>query len=555
MYGVVGVIVSPIGVLADMQLTVLINRALEGKGRVDIVASDTKSALEGSDIRTAAANESAILLLDAQVPETQGLAPDKEEKAALAMLRKLRADAIYTPTLVITPHSIATMATSELADYCNPGTRSILLPAEHLKAPVLEGFIRMLRGPSSPPEPTWDVVEVEVTHQLAKCFLGGRAGKLIEWGTAPTPMRLAKRLALEYAKLDFKQGWARRIHTDGALLFNELVMSTLGRGFFSHLEQAAGGLEKLAFRFRVDDATLYSAPFEAAVRESEQPLSGSENDYNEHPFVLVNAPIARRVKSINLRSRGAQESVPHPARLLFIRSQVGENSADETGSDTLALEEVDQDTGRIRIKHKVFRILENVDRERKHLTDLEAELKGLRPAPFSMEVLDLSECPSPAGAEEALMQELKKPYDIVHFAGHSFTTKGSLTLLVLPSERPGEAVGMDVQSFAGGVATAGARLVYLSSCQGSSANTVASLGQRGVPHVVGFRWDVEDDRAAEFARLFYSDLFAPGSGTVPGAFQAACHGIYQPKRVEASAIWASPILASLSDNWMVQRVL
>jgi hypothetical protein len=413
------VTVVPLGVFADMQLTVLINRALEGKGRVDIVASDTKSALEGNDIRSAAQNPSAILLLDAQVPHMQGLPPDKEEKAALSMLRTLRADAIDMPTLVITPRSIATMATSELAEFCNPDNRALLLPSEHLKAPMLGGFIDMLRAPSYPPAPAWDVIEIEVTHQLAKCFLGGRAGKMIEWGQAPTPMRLARRLALEYAKPDFKQGWARRIHTDGALLFNELVISTLGRGFFAHLERAAGGLEKLAFRFRVDDTTLYSAPFEAAVRESEQPLSGNENDFNDHPFVLVNAPIARRVKSLNLRSGGAQASVPHPARLLFIRSQVGENSADETGTDALAVEEVDQDAGRIRIKRVVFRTLENVDLERKDIEDLEERLKALRPMSFSMKVLDLSQNLSPAGAEVALMQELKNPYDIVHFAGHS----------------------------------------------------------------------------------------------------------------------------------------
>jgi hypothetical protein len=545
------VTIFPIGVLADMQLAVLINRALEGKRRLDIVAMDTKSVVEGSDITDAATKKNAILFLDAQVPQMPGLAPDKEEKAALSLLRTLRANAIDIPAVVITPRSIATMATSELADYCNPGKRAILIPFEQLKATMLEGFVAMLHDP---PAPTWDVIEVEVTHQLAKCFIGRRAGKMIEWGQAPTPMRLARRLALEYTKPEFKQGWVRRMHTDGALLFNELVMSTLGRGFFAHLERAAGGLERLAFRFRIDDTTLYSAPFEAAVRESELPLCGNEDDFNQHPFVLVNAPIARRLKSLNLRASPTETSVPHPARLLFIRSQVGEESNDETGIDTLAVEEVDQEAGRIRIKRVMFRMLENIDLELKHIQDLEERLKGLS-APFSMKVLDLSQDWGSKEAETVLLEELRNPYDIIHFAGHSFTTKGALTLLVLPSERQGEAVGMDVQSFANGVATAGARLVYLSSCQGSSANSVASLGQRGVPHVLGFRWDVEDRRAARFAELFYSDLFERGSGTISGAFQAACHQIYQPKSVEASAIWASPILASSSDNWMDQRVL
>jgi CHAT domain-containing protein len=146
-------------------------------------------------------------------------------------------------------------------------------------------------------------------------------------------------------------------------------------------------------------------------------------------------------------------------------------------------------------------------------------------------------------------------YDVVHFAGHSLTTKDGLTLLVLPGEEAGEAEGMAVQTFADGAAAAGARLVYFSSCQGSSANTVASLGQRGVPHVLGFRWDVEDDRAADFAKIFYYQLFGPISSTICGAFRAACRGVYEPKRIEASPIWASPILASRSDDWVAQRVL
>jgi hypothetical protein len=76
-----------------------------------------------------------------------------------------------------------------------------------------------------------------------------------------------------------------------------------------------------------------------------------------------------------------------------------------------------------------------------------------------------------------------------------------------------------------------------------------------VAHVLGFRWDVEDDRAADFAKLFYSDLFGPRSATICGAFRAACRGVYKPMQVEASPIWASPILASRTDNWMAQRIL
>jgi CHAT domain-containing protein len=540
--------ICALGVFADTQLQQLVNRAMHGKGKVEFVASDASTALESGIIQDASDTADTILILDAQMPQGPAFRPDQHEKAALGLLQDLRRQGVDMPALVITPFA---NAASELAEYCNPNNRALLLPQKHLKAPIFHHVIAMLCDGRGASEPNWDVIEIEVTHQTSRCLVGGRGGKLIEWGESSTVNRLAKRLSLEYIKPDFRQGWARRIHSDGTLLFNELVISSLGRGFFSYLEQAAGGLRKLAFRFCVDDAALYSAPYEAAVRESEKPLNGNDNDFTEHPFVLVNAPIARRIKSINVRTCPAQAAVPHPTRLLFIRSQVGENPADETDSDTLQVEEVDQADGRTRIKHVEFRKLENIDLELENLSKLEA----LEHSTFSMEILDLSKNLDTGGARAALMAKLSESFDVVHFAGHSFTTKGARTMLVLPSERPGEAEGLDVQTFAEGVAASGARLVYLSSCQGSSANTVASLGQRGVPHVVGFRWDVEDDRAAEFARSFYEDLFTAGTGTISGAFRAACSSVYQPERIEASPIWASPILASRSDDWVAQRVL
>jgi hypothetical protein len=537
--------ICALGVFADTQLQQLVNRAMCGKGRIDFVASDAATALESGIIQAASDVADMILILDAQMPQSPTFRIDLHEKAVIEFLKDLRQQAVNIPALVITPFD---GAAGELAEYCNPCNHALLLPQKHLKAPIFHHVIAMLCGGPGTSEPSWDVIEVEVTHQTSTCFIGSRSGKLLEWGKFSTFNRVAERLSFAYTKPDFKQGWARRFHNDGTLLFNELVISSLGRGFFSYLERAAGGLEKLAFRFRVDDAALYSTPYEAAVRTSEQPLNGNDNDFAEHPFVLVKAPIARRVKSINVRTGSIQAGVPHPARLLFIRSQVGENPADETDSDTLEVEEVDQVDGRTRIRHVEFRKLENIDLELEHL-------KALDHSTFSMEVLDLSKNLGAAGARAALMTKLTEPFDVVHFAGHSFTTKGALTLLVLPGEQPGEAEGLDVQTFAEGVAASGARLVYLSSCQGSSANTVASLGQRGVPHVVGFRWDVEDDRAADFARSFYKDLFDAGTGTISGAFRVACSSVYRPDRIEASPIWASPILASRSDDWVAQRVM
>lgn len=513
---------------------------------IDLVAADTTTAVSSGAI--ASAPRDLLLILDAQVPRQQGFLADTSEEASLALLRDLRRRGIDRPILVITSHP---MGVTTLDEYCNPDNHAIALPFRHLQPSTLEAFVRMLFDAPVLPNPTWPVIEIDVKRDRAICHLCSRDGKQkIEWSEAATGYHAIQRLAHGYVNPDFgRGGWARQFHDDGASLFYELVVRTLGSGLFSHLERAAGGLQRLAFRFLVDDATLYTAPFEAAVRISGQ-MSSTPDDYTQEPFVLVNAPITRRMRGATLRTTDSAQSLPRPAKLLFVRSQVGDSPAERTDADIVEVPEIDQATGRTRIKHVEFRRLDNIDRE---LLDLKA-LAARNADILSVDAIDLSagtaNPESKVSAEAALLRKLKDGrYDVVHFAGHSVTTKDSLTLLVLPSERPGEAEAVAVETFAIGAAQAGTRLVYLSSCQGSSANTVANLAQRGVPHVLGFRWNVEDDRAADFAKLFYEALFGSPPATICESFRTACRGVYQPQQIEASPIWASPILAMRPDDW------
>jgi hypothetical protein len=509
---------------------------------------DADSAAKNSDITSAPRD--MLLVLDAEVPRQPNGSPDASEEAGLWLLRELRRSGVDRPTLVITSHP---MGVTELDDYCTPDNRAIALPLRHLHS-AKDAFLRMLLDPRA--KPTWTVIEVEVGRDRVACYLCDRDGRTLKWSEASTGYQSVQGWALQFARPDFRPGWSRFFHLAGSTLFRELVVRALGFGLLAHLERAAGGLEKLAFRFRIDDPRLYAAPFEAAVRVSSLPPSDTPNDYSLEPFLLLKAPVTRRMKGTELRTAPPREALKGPAKLLFVRSQVGENPAGETNADTVPVAETDQATGRMRIKHVEFRRLENIDRELAELKALEAR----DPAMLSVDVIDLSKetggPDSAVAAKEALLRKLKSAqYDVVHFAGHSLTTKDSLTLLVLPSDRPGEAEAISVESFAKGVADANASLAYLSSCQGSSANTVANLAQRGVPYVLGFRWDVEDDRAADFAKLFYAALFDSASSIVCEAFRAACEGVCKPQQIELSPIWASPILATLPDNWTVQRVL
>ncbi|MCK1270831.1 MULTISPECIES: CHAT domain-containing protein [unclassified Bradyrhizobium] len=530
-------------VCSDSNLQFAIKEALGAAGDIDLIAIDAETASRNDRIREASPD--TVLLLDAQLPRRLGGPLDRQEKSALWLVQELRNTAIATPALFITSREVGIF---ELDEYCTPDNRAISLPQLRLSPTLLRRFVDMLLGRPTSPEKTWNVIELEVQRTSVKCLLGNREGEMMGWAEASTRMySAAHQLAIKYAMPPFMPGWARRIHDDGSLLFQQLIIATLGPGLFSHIERSAGGLRNLAFRFRVEDASLYCAPFEATVRLSGLPSIGTDIDFTQDPFVLINAPIARRMRAAKLSTTSQGEL--RAAKVLFIRSQVGESRAGATGWDIARVPERDPETGRFKLNSFEFRRLENIDRERDDLKSLEETDCTV----FSLEVFDLSAIADPRGSEALLMEKLTlNRYDVVHFAGHSLTTRDGMTLLVLPGRNPGQAEGMSIHAFAEGAAAAGAKLVYLSSCQGSSANAVANLAQRDVAHIVGFRWDVDDERAADFARHFYSDLFGRESSTICNAFRTACRGVYEPMQIEASPIWASPILACSPDNWAAQ---
>jgi hypothetical protein len=536
-------------VTADMNLQILLQDAAE-----EAFGADTSVATKAVDLESAKLSKAlraplpgAVFVIDARLPPTNKSAADTDGKAALDLLRDLRKRDKRTPAIILTPRA---MAMSEIEAYCGPETNAAALPHAWLNGPALAGFVSMLQNP---PRPTWDVIEIEVQDKTATCHLGSRAGDMIEWCEAPLSVNFIKLLANQYQTDPFSPGWSRTLYMAGAWIFGNLILSVLGPGLFRHLENASGGLKGLAFRFRVDDPALHGAPFEATVRLSDQDIVGGDQQtlFTQYPFVLLHAPITRRVRTPRLRVvAGRPDDAERLPRLLFIRSQVGEHPGGQTKTDVVSVPVLDEETGRLRFRQMQFRRLENIDRERDNLQTLEQA--GL----LTVCVLDLSRARDPGGAKAVLQQHLQvNQYDVVHFAGHSLTTKDQVTFIVLPGEERGGAEAMSIVEFAEAAASAGTRLVYLSSCQGSSANTVVSLAQQDVPHVLGFRYNVADDRAADFAGLFYSDLFERKQ-TICGSFRDACRGVYKPPpETEASPIWASPILASQSDDWMVQRVM
>src|SRR5262249_53873088 len=149
---------------------------------------------------------------------------------------------------------------------------------------------------------------------------------------------------------------------------------------------------------------------------------------------------------------------------------------------------------------------------------------------------------------ETLEHTLKEhQYDFVHFAGHSFTTADGRTFLILPSARPDRVVGLPIESFARWAGVARARFAYLSSCRGGSWEGLRNMVEYGIPQVLGFRWDVEDDKAAHFAQVFYDRLLQEGK-SFASAYRDACVKLHDESN-STNPIWASPVLVMQTDDW------
>jgi CHAT domain len=486
-----------------------------------------------------------LIVVDGRLPKDRSSSVSMDGTPAFNLLKNLREHGNEVPIL-----SLIYAGMSKLERWCTPSNRAIAIPIERLDDPaVLAKCIRML-----PPQQqaAWDVIELEVANRSVKCYLGSSAvaasNKTLLWSEAslPTPLRsLAdkfrdlKRKEQKLRQRFFSSDWLQGLHYEGRRLFRDIVQNAFGVGFFAHIEAAAGGLANLKFRFRVTDPALHDAPFEATVRVSDDE-EVDESDLTRNPFVLAHAPIARNMKVVNV-SRRLSDDQKSAHRMLFVRSQLG-TPENEKIRAVLRIEERDA-TGEPGSNYYEFERLPGID----------AELSALKDLSFDLDenVLDLEM--ESSGAADALRARLRSGcYDIVHFAGHSLTTSDGQTFLILPGTRPTDAVAMTTDDFARCACSARARLVYHSSCSGGSAQAVVHLAQYGVPHVLGFRWDVNDEEAAEFARGFYTTLNRPPH-TICSALRTVCGDLFDRFKGQ-KPIWASPIFVAQSEDWTRIRV-
>jgi hypothetical protein len=254
-------------------------------------------------------------------------------------------------------------------------------------------------------------------------------------------------------------------------------------------------------------------------------------------FIRIRAPLARRfliasgVRPSNDNRRGRQDK---GLRILFVRAQV-DGTAQITDEQGQMLAQNNwfefEPLINLDLEENMFR--EWIDGHKWHDGRISVEyFPGEDNRNFT----------------DGLRQTLEKKFDYIHFAGHSLTTECDQTFLIVPGRERSRLRGLSVSAFAQWAGVAGVRFVYLSSCRGGSCRAVQNLVANGIPHVLGFRWDVEDDMAAKFAEIFYRKLLQ-NDQPIAKAYRDACETLHNDPERRTSPIWLCPILIMQTDDW------
>jgi len=473
-----------------------------------------------------------ILFVDAMLAFDGDSTLDEPGRATVELLVHLRKQGASVPSVVLLAHPI-----EEVEGFCAASRRDTPLFLKYLSRSNLEIALEKL-GLKAPDQTPHDItVELDIDARLSKVRVFDDAGKQLhekeDFVRDPSSLRgyaqtfrnwKMFRVVEEGDRRESRPiyGWRDYLAAVGYTIYDKLIVGGLGDAYLSDLQARPEGLNRLHFRFHVAD-DLFAVPFEALY------------DFNTNKFLRIYSPVARRLKYRGVRPENEKPSDMHNGalRILFVLAQV-EGSlrlADEHG-ETVA-------------ESHWFEPLANLANERDYFASLRQRARWLH---GDLQV-DLFTGGGPGEAFHTALEERLRTnrYSFVHFAGHSYCTADGRTFLVLPGEEEDRLVGLSIGAFARWVGKAGARFVYLSSCRGSSSDSVRELVEHGIPHVLGFRWEVEDDQAASFASHFYGELLDRDQSFAK-AYRNACVNLHD-RPGSTSPIWVSPLLIMQTAKW------
>jgi hypothetical protein len=321
-------------------------------------------------------------------------------------------------------------------------------------------------------------------------------------------------------------------------LMGERLCDIINRGNFAlDFKEAkgwcGGSLSNIHIRFNITPE-LYGLAFEALYDKAEG-------------YLMLQAPVARRVRGFNY-CRQLRLERDRPINILVVEANL-DKLEQISGPDDPDLQNF--------FWHNELEHLTNTAEERRFFegirarTDQDARLRQLI---GKITILSTAGTGDGRPLARAIKSKLTEPehlsYDIVHFAGHSIFVQSSRGsdgrgFLILPGDQHPEA--LPIGEFADWLGEAGTQFVYLSSCRSSEADAAYALAGNRVPAVVGFRWDIEDNRAAEYAREFYKQLLfaCPAFDEAFLLTRRLMHNRYSRN----DRIWAAPMLILQPQEW------
>ena len=323
--------------------------------------------------------------------------------------------------------------------------------------------------------------------------------------------RKLTRLVRKTRDLGKRDDWEEELRDIGESLA-DLFYRKPFRDAFIYTKGLCGPLKNLHIRFTTSKS-VYDVAFEALCDNGR--------------YLMLEAPLARKVPEKDTSS-ALQLGGPKPVNILFIEAAVGK------GEYVPEL-----DLGKLET-------LKNLEAERKYFEDLDSN--PARKTALGLKNIEiLCKTDLDPRVDDSFRKHLKNvlardSFDIVHFAGHSVFQDGQ-GYLVLPGNPP-EALKMS--TFARWLQNSGTRMAFLSSCKSTDTVAAFELARRGIPAVIGFRWDLDDELAAEFATTFYEQLFGKCSSFDLAFLETRCimHGDHTSEQ-----IWAAPVLILQSHDW------
>jgi V8-like Glu-specific endopeptidase len=330
-------------------------------------------------------------------------------------------------------------------------------------------------------------------------------------------------------------------------------------------------LDTSAFNRHFGYATAAAHPREMRLRFNLDPglsdgLWESICDPGTNQFLMLESTITRRDRSVPDQFAARGDSNVGTLNVLVIASDAAENAVPQ-GLDGPAWR-------RYWSAHPLRR-QPHFQKEVEQLQRL-SDRASARPDSARIHVDVLASNPQgAAGGEtewslaEEVEQRLKanpQGHDVVHFIGHAVFTprkprrvatakrrrvtpdKGGAEEqgYLIFSGRP-KAEAIPITRFAGWLKDSSVELIYLSCCRSTSARAAAEFGRNQMRVAIGFNWDLDDERTADFSQFFYEELL-DRKLNVCSAIRAARDRLNRDYHGE-NPVWASTVLFAQPVKW------